>query len=90
MWASEGYRRCVFPFSVIVIAAVLTGCPFFRNDRVTVPDVVELSQSDAEGNLALAGLTVGTVTYQNSATVPMGDVISQSRRRERWWTRKVR
>ena len=44
---------------------------------VTVPDVVGLSQSNAESAIVAAGLTVGGVTTQNSDTVPAGDVISQ-------------
>ena len=39
--------------------------------------MVGLSQADAEAAIVAANLTVGTVTTQNSATVPAGDVISQ-------------
>ena len=42
-----------------------------------VPDVVGLSQAAAEAAIVAANLTVGTVTHENSATVPMGEVISQ-------------
>ena len=46
--------------------------------QVTVPDVVGLSQADAEAAIVAANLTVGTVTHgRTSATVPAGDVISQ-------------
>jgi hypothetical protein len=45
---------------------------------VPVPDVVSLAQADAEAAIAAAGLAVGTVTTQNSNTVPTADVISQS------------
>ena len=45
---------------------------------VAVPNVVGLSQAAAETAITGAGLTVGTVTNQNSDTVPSGDVISQS------------
>ena len=45
---------------------------------VAVPGVVGLLQSDAEAVLVTAGLTVGTITEENSLTVPAGDVISQS------------
>ncbi|MDF2177427.1 PASTA domain-containing protein [Aliiglaciecola sp. CAU 1673] len=45
---------------------------------VPVPDVVGLSQADAEAAIVAAGLTVGTVSTANSAVVPAGDVISQN------------
>ena len=45
--------------------------------QVSVPGVVGQALATAEGNITGAGLTVGTVTNQSSATVPAGDVISQ-------------
>jgi beta-lactam-binding protein with PASTA domain len=45
---------------------------------VTVPDVVNLTQSAATSAITGAGLVVGTVTSQSSGTVPSGSVISQS------------
>ena len=45
---------------------------------VSVPDVVGLARADAEAAIVGANLTVGNVTTANSATVPTGDVISQS------------
>ncbi|MDR4461199.1 MAG: PASTA domain-containing protein [Nitrospirales bacterium] len=44
----------------------------------TVPDVMGLTQSNAETALSAAGLTVGIVTTANSETVPSGIVISQT------------
>ena len=44
---------------------------------VTVPDLVGQAQATAESSIAAAGLTVGTITYAYSGTVPAGDVISQ-------------
>jgi beta-lactam-binding protein with PASTA domain len=43
-----------------------------------VPNVVGRTQADAQKALTTAGLTVGTVTMANSATVGAGRVISQS------------
>ncbi len=43
-----------------------------------VPNVVGLAQATAESNIVAANLVVGTVTSQNDAVVPAGDVISQS------------
>ncbi len=45
---------------------------------VTVPNVTGLTQAGAESAIVAACLTVGTVTQQSSATVPAGNVISQS------------
>jgi len=45
---------------------------------VATPSVVGLAQVDAESAITTAGLVVGTVTTANDATVPAGDVISQS------------
>lgn len=46
--------------------------------QILVPNVVGLVQATAESDITGAGLTVGTVTQQSSATVPSGDVISES------------
>ena len=45
---------------------------------VSVPDVVGLTQANAEAAIVGAGLVVGAVTTANSNTVPVGDVISQN------------
>ncbi|HOC72027.1 MAG TPA: PASTA domain-containing protein, partial [Candidatus Hydrogenedentes bacterium] len=45
---------------------------------VAVPNVVGLTQSAAEAALAGAGLTLGAVTESYSATVPAGEVMSQT------------
>ena len=45
---------------------------------VTVPDVVGQTQAAATTAISGAGLVVGTVTPQSSATVPAGSVISQN------------
>ena len=44
---------------------------------VTVPDVVGMTQTNAESAITGAGLTVGSVSEQCSDTVPAGNVISQ-------------
>lgn len=46
--------------------------------QVSVPDVVGLSQADAEAALVAADLGPGTITEQNSLTVAAGQVISQN------------
>ena len=51
---------------------VSTGKP-----QITVPDVVDLTQTDATNAITAAGLKLGTVTQQTSTTVVAGSVISQ-------------
>jgi len=43
-----------------------------------VPDVVGMTEADANSAIAAAGLIVGAITYQYSDTVPVGCVISQN------------
>ena len=43
-----------------------------------VPDVTGMSLAAAESTLTTAGFTVGTITLATSATVPVGNIISQS------------
>jgi beta-lactam-binding protein with PASTA domain len=45
---------------------------------VNVPNVVASSQANASAAIISAGLAVGTITQQSSATVPTGNVISQN------------
>ena len=45
---------------------------------VPVPNVVGLTQTDAQTAITNAGLTVGAVTTSSSTTVPAGQVISQN------------
>jgi len=47
-------------------------------EPVDVPNVVGSTQAAAEAAIVAADLTVGTVTTENSDTVPAGDVISQN------------
>ncbi|MBW8017458.1 MAG: PASTA domain-containing protein, partial [Planctomycetes bacterium] len=43
-----------------------------------VPDVVGMTQANAEADIVAAGFTVGTITTAYSGTVAAGDVISQN------------
>ena len=47
-------------------------------EPVTVPNVVGSAQATAEASITGASLTVGTITSNYSASVAVGDVISQS------------
>ncbi len=60
--------------SVVVGNLIIGG----SNASVLVPNVVGQALTTAQASLATAGATVGTVTPQYSATVPMDVVISQS------------
>lgn len=46
-------------------------------DKMVVPNVVSLTQADADKALAAAGFAIGTVKQEASDTVPQGHVISQ-------------
>ncbi|MDE2349587.1 MAG: PASTA domain-containing protein [Gammaproteobacteria bacterium] len=48
------------------------------NNAVSVPNVVGSTQAAATTSITGAGLTLGTVTMQSSATVASGDVISEN------------
>ncbi|HAO34407.1 MAG TPA: serine/threonine protein kinase, partial [Candidatus Competibacteraceae bacterium] len=56
------------------VALVVSSGP----ESVTVPSVVGQTQTAAADALKQVGLTVGTITRENSATVPAGTVISQN------------
>lgn len=45
---------------------------------ITTPNVVGQTQAAAQAAITSAGLTVGTITSQSSASVPSGSVISQN------------
>ena len=45
---------------------------------VAVPNVVNMTQAAATTAISFAGLAIGTITQQTSATVPSGSVISQN------------
>lgn len=45
---------------------------------VNVPDVIGLSQAQAELEIESAGLNVGSITFSSSTSIPSGNVIDQS------------
>ena len=67
------------PAAIINPAAISLGVYGLgiANPIVTVPDVVGLSQADAESAITGAELAVGAVSHSYHNTVPAGDVISQ-------------
>jgi hypothetical protein len=48
------------------------------SETIAVPNVVGMSQSQAQSAITSAGLAVGTITQSQSQTVPQGQVISQN------------
>jgi hypothetical protein len=50
----------------------------WQTDIATVPNVVSMTQADAENAIVAAGLVVGTITNSYSNTVPDGYIVSQS------------
>ena len=46
--------------------------------RGRIPNVVNMTQAAATTAISFAGLAIGTVSQQSSATVPSGSVISQN------------
>jgi hypothetical protein len=59
----------------VAIVELTAGAP---PAAVIVPNIVGLTQAGAQTTITGAGLTVGAVTTANSATVPAGQVISQT------------
>jgi beta-lactam-binding protein with PASTA domain len=65
----------VLALGMLAVCVALTGCP---PDSMSVPEVVGLTQASASTAITDAGLTVGAVTQEYSATIPTGQVISQA------------
>ena len=64
---------------ILPIAFLVLGCPSGpqSDPKVTVPDVVGMTQSAAQSAITNAGLTVGAVSEEYHETVPAANVISQ-------------
>jgi beta-lactam-binding protein with PASTA domain len=70
-------RKLIF-LKLVVMVSILFPIFALPTARATeVPDVIGLTQTAAQTVIVAVGLTVGTVTSANSATVPAGSVISQ-------------
>ncbi len=68
---------------IVLLALIGTGAYFLPRlfeqapEQAQVPDVIGLSENRARTEIVDAGLTVGEVSFANSATVPPNRVISQ-------------
>ena len=60
-----------------IAAVMVIGCVACGSDSVTVPNVLSLTQSDAEKSILSSDLKVGQVTREASDTISAGSVISQ-------------
>ena len=58
-------------------ASSASGSSASSDAMFTVPNVVSLTQSDAEKSILSSGFMVGTITREASDTIPSGSVISQ-------------
>jgi serine/threonine protein kinase len=81
----EPPRRKIWPWvavitAIVVLAAILVALKTIGSGGggVAVPPVTTLSLKKAESALKSAGLKVGTITHQASASVPKNEVISSS------------
>ncbi|MCX5770055.1 MAG: PASTA domain-containing protein [Candidatus Hydrogenedentes bacterium] len=61
----------------ILFDQTVTATGTYTQQQVAVPNVVGMTQANAETAITNAGLTVGTVVQEASDTVPLGEVISQ-------------
>jgi beta-lactam-binding protein with PASTA domain len=60
------------------IAALVAGTSPVVPAPVQVPNIVGMTQADAQSAITSAGLVVGTIDQASSSTVPQGSVISQT------------
>ena len=59
-------------------SASASGSGSGTTESYTVPNVVSLTQSDAEKSILSSGLQLGNVTFEASSSVPLGSVVSQN------------
>lgn len=78
--------REVFPTETTTYTITVTGAEgtasasatVVVSSTVTVPDVIGMSQAEAEASIAAAGLVVGNITEMSTTDVPRGRVFSQN------------
>ncbi len=74
-------QACLFSFLLLPMLGVLiTGCPppDEDEDSIRVPNVLGMTQADAEAAIEAAGLQVGTITEETRTSVPQGQVVHQN------------
>ena len=80
-WKLENSSFACAVYFALLILSMLASCGGNGSAdsvaKISVPNVVGLTQTAATSELAGAGLTVGTITSVSSSTVPSGNVVSQ-------------
>jgi hypothetical protein len=76
----KGFFARVACWAIFCPFVLLTGCggSSDESDAVTSPNVVGLSEADADAAISAANLTVGNTTSQSSETVASGLVLSET------------
>ena len=71
-------RQLVAIACVIMLAASMFALAACGDNKAEVPNVVSMEQGDADKALKASGFELGKITYQNSDTLSIGSVVSQS------------
>lgn len=77
---AQGKKPIVPILACLLVLAVGVGIYLFMNqaqpkNQVQVPDIVYMELTEAEAQLAEAGLKVGTITEEEDEEIPIGDVV---------------
>ena len=75
---TQQVRKLIFLKLMVMVSILLPTFALPTVRAADVPNVIGLTQTAAEAAIVAEGLTVGTVSTANSATEPIGIVISQN------------
>jgi eukaryotic-like serine/threonine-protein kinase len=79
--AAPTKKRVVWPWLLLVVALALAGIGVawaaFQAAPISVPDLTNMTQSEATAALMAKGLKVGTITHDYSDTVPVNRISQQ-------------
>jgi CubicO group peptidase (beta-lactamase class C family) len=76
--AGNGLGRTTWNANYSIVSPFITPIVRAATPKLTVPNVVNASQSAATSSIDQVGLAVSSVTQQRSASIPRGTVISQT------------
>lgn len=71
-------KRPKWPVALVILGLFVIGAGLFFNyqsNKITVPNVVNMSQDDATNTLQKAGLSVGSVSSTTSKSIAKGNVV---------------
>ncbi len=74
--AFKGGKQAASSIVIAALCLLVLGCP--QSSEVAVPDCSGMALAEAQTAIANAGLVFAGVTHEYSATVPLGEVISQA------------